>query len=41
MFNFLRREISFVDWADYKARIDFQDEFYFQQRTRQQNIKNI
>lgn len=30
----------FMDWESYKAKIDFIDDFYFQQNTRKESIKN-
>ncbi|MBI1969232.1 hypothetical protein HYS48_00940 [Candidatus Woesearchaeota archaeon] len=31
---------QYLDWQAYKARIDFLDLFYFQQRVRLENLKN-
>ena len=31
----------YMEWEDYKARIDFIEDFYWQQNTRKQSIKNL
>ena len=36
--NFFKR--SYMNWEDYKARIDFLDDFYWQQGVRKQSIRN-
>ena len=33
-------EPIYLDWNEYKARIDFIDEFYWQQSIRKESIKN-
>ncbi len=37
--KFFRRK--YLDWENYKARIDFLDVFYFQQATRKESIRNL
>lgn len=32
---------DYVEWDEYKAKIGFLDEFYWQQNTRKQTIKNM
>jgi hypothetical protein len=39
MFNFFRK--NFMDWEDYKEKIDFLDDFYWQQSVRKQSIRNL
>jgi hypothetical protein len=39
MFNIFKR--NFVDWEDYKAKIDFIGDFYWQQSVRKQSIRNL
>ena len=43
MFNTIRRLLSrkFIEWDDYKERIDFLEDFYWQQSTRKQSISNM
>lgn len=36
-FNFLKRE--YMNWDDYKKKIDFLEDYNFQQNVRKQNIK--
>ena len=31
----------FIDWEDYLARIEFLEDFNFQQKVRSDNIKNL
>lgn len=33
--------MSFIDYNDYKARVQFLDRFQFQQRTRKQSVENM
>ncbi len=42
MFNKLKRLFSnrFIEWDIYKSKIDFLDEFNFQQQTRKESIVN-
>jgi hypothetical protein len=40
MFSFLKKR-NYVDWPDYKERIDFLELFHWQQAVRKENIKNI
>lgn len=37
--NFFRS--GFMDWEDYKEKIDFLDDFYWQQSVRKQSIRNL
>ncbi len=30
-----------MDWEDYKEKIDFLDDFYWQQSVRKQSIRNL
>ena len=41
MINFIKNlfETEFVEWEQYKAKVDFLDEFYWQQKIRQHNLK--
>jgi len=39
MFNFFKR--SFMEWEDYKRKIDFIEDFYWQQYVRKQSIRNL
>jgi hypothetical protein len=39
MFNIFKRK--FMDWEDYKAKIDFMEDFYWQQSVRKQSIRNL
>jgi len=32
---------SWVEWADYNAKITFRDRYFFEQKTRRESIKNI
>jgi len=32
---------GFMEWEEYKKKIDFMDNFYFQQQVRRENIKNL
>ncbi|MHA1410718.1 MAG: hypothetical protein ACTSQY_10510 [Candidatus Odinarchaeia archaeon] len=32
---------KYMEWNEYKKRIDFIDDFSFQQKVRNENIKNI
>lgn len=38
-FNFLKKE--FMDWEDYKAKIDILEDFYWRQSVRRQSIRNL
>jgi len=33
--------MSFIDYSDYKARMQFLDRFRFQQQTRKQSVENM
>ena len=33
--------MSFVEWNDYQAKVQFLDELHFEQNTREQSIKNM
>lgn len=35
------RKNDFMDWQTYKSNIDFIDLFYFQQKTREESIRNL
>lgn len=39
MFIFLKKK--FVEWEDYKKKIDFIEDFYWQQSVRKQSIRNL
>jgi hypothetical protein len=39
MFNVFKED--YVNWRKYKKKIDFIDDFYFQQRTRRESMKNL
>jgi len=39
MFGPFKKE--FLDWKSYKKKIDFLDNFYFQQNTRKESVKNL
>jgi len=43
MINGIKRLFSkrFVEWKDYKSKIDFLSEFNFQQSTRKENVRNL
>ena len=38
--NLLRKR-EYLDWNAYAEKIDFLDNFYWQQRTRKQSVQNI
>ena len=38
MFGFKRK---YLEWEDYKTKIDFLDIFHWQQSVRKENIKNL
>jgi len=40
MFGFFNRR-EFIDWPAYKEKVDFIDEFSFQQDVRLQSIRNL
>jgi len=33
------RKINYIEWDEYKAKIDFVDQFYWQQGVRRANIE--
>lgn len=35
------KEKEFIDWLSYRRRLDFLDDFLFQQDTRRQNARNV
>lgn len=39
--NLFGTKMDFIEWNDYQARIQFLDNFHFQQRTRRQNVRNL
>ncbi len=39
MFNFLKK--NFIEWEDYKKKIDFIEDFYWQQSVRKQSVRNL
>lgn len=39
MFQIFKR--NFLEWKDYKEKVDFLDIFYWQQKVRKENIKNL
>ncbi len=39
MFNFFKK--NFIEWKDYKSRIDFIEDFYWQQSVRKESIRNL
>jgi len=43
MINLIKRLFNnnYVSWNNYKNKIDFLDEFNFQQQVRKENIKNL
>ncbi|HJO01711.1 MAG: hypothetical protein QF655_00370 [Candidatus Woesearchaeota archaeon] len=38
-FNIFKR--NFMEWKDYKKKIDFLENFYWQQSVRKQSIRNL
>ena len=39
MIEWFRRKREYVDWEDYKHKVNFIDRFEWQQRVRRRNIK--
>jgi len=39
MFNLFKKE--FLSWTDYKARMDFIEEFYWRQKVRRQEVTRL
>lgn len=35
------KKTKYMEWKDYKAKIDFLDIFWWQQSVRRKNIKNL
>jgi hypothetical protein len=39
--NFLFFKKNFIEWKDYKKKIDFIENFYWQQSVRKESLRNL